>query len=114
MEDLLITVSERDATGLVSVQGNIDTLTASQVSATLDQAVRKTPHMVLNLEAVDYMSSAGLRVILAALKQSRANGGDLRLSSPRPRVEKILKLAGFTSILQIFPSVEQAVESFTA
>lgn len=114
MEDLHISVSERETTGLVSVNGKIDMLTANQISATLDEASRKTPRLVLDLAGVDFMSSAGLRIILATLKQSRANGGDLRLAAPRLAVEKILKLAGFSSIVKIYPSVEQALESFTA
>lgn len=64
------------------------------------------------LGQVDFMSSAGLRAILLALKESRRQGGDLRLAAARPGVDYTLKISGLASILQSFPSVDQAVASF--
>ena len=71
-----------------------------------------TTKIVLNLHEVEYMSSAGLRAMVSTLKALKRNDGDLRLCTPSPRVEEVLRLAGLTSIFQIYSSQEDAVNSF--
>jgi anti-sigma B factor antagonist len=61
---------------------------------------------------VDYSSSAGLRVLLGAVKDTRSRGGDLYLVDIQPDVKKVLELSGFTSILKIFTDIESAVDNF--
>jgi anti-anti-sigma factor len=68
--------------------------------------------LVGDLTGVDYTSSAGLRALLASVKDSRSNGGDLRLAGIQKNVHKVLEMSGFTSILKSFANVEQAVASF--
>jgi anti-sigma B factor antagonist len=68
--------------------------------------------VVADFSEVDYTSSAGLRVLLGTLKDARSAGGDLRLAGLRPEVLNVLELAGFTNILKVFETVEDAVESF--
>ena len=73
-----------------------------------------TNQLVADLSQVEFMSSAGLRAILVALREARQNGGDLRLAAAQPGVEKTLKMSGFTSIMKAYPSVGEALSSFTA
>ena len=63
---------------------------------------------------VEYTSSAGLRALLETVKETRQQGGDLRLAGVTPDVLRVLELSGFTHILKIFPDVESAVASFPA
>lgn len=58
------------------------------------------------------MSSAGIHAILAALKESRRLSGTLHLAAAQPGVERTLQISEFTSILNMFPTVDQAVNSF--
>jgi anti-sigma B factor antagonist len=58
------------------------------------------------------MSSAGLRTLLGAVKEARSNGGDLRIISTNPGVDKVLKMSGFNNIAKVFPSQAEAVSSF--
>ena len=51
-------------------------------------------------------------MLLGTLKVARSAGGDLRLAGLRPEVLNVLELAGFTNILKVFETVEDAVESF--
>ena len=61
---------------------------------------------------MDYTSSAGLRVLLGTVKRARSGGGDLRLAGPNPDVRKVLDLSGFTGILKVFETVDDALASF--
>jgi anti-sigma B factor antagonist len=58
------------------------------------------------------MSSAGLRALLAALKEARHQRGDFRLAAVQANVQQVLDMSGFSDIFQIFPTVEEAFTSF--
>jgi anti-sigma B factor antagonist len=97
----------------VHISGSVDGLTSDDLQRVLSSEVEAGNHdVVADFGAVDYTSSAGLRVLLATLKQTRSRGGDLRLAGPNPEVRKVLDLSGFTSILRVFDTVDDAVASF--
>jgi anti-anti-sigma factor len=108
-----IEVERRGGVTVAAVNGNVDGLTSAELSRVLGDEVAGGGHqMVVSLAAVDYTSSAGLRVLLAVVKEARSRGGDVRLAAVRDNVRKVLELSGFTSILKLFPDVESAVASF--
>jgi anti-sigma B factor antagonist len=97
----------------VHVSGRVDGLTADGLQQALAGELAAHHHrLVADFGAVDYTSSAGLRVLLAAVKQARSRGGDLRLAAVNPDVLKVLELSGFTGILRVFRTVDDAVGSF--
>jgi len=98
---------------IISIEGSIDALTAPNLTERINGLVAGgNIKLVADFSGVDYTSSAGLRVLLGAVKQTRAKGGDIILVGIQPDVEKVLSLSGFTSILKVFPDVEAAVSSF--
>lgn len=108
-----VTTREQGEVLVVSVTGSIDALTAVELSDRLSSELEAgRSSLVGDLDAVEYTSSAGLRVILATLKDARQRGGDLRLARVRPTVRRVLDLSGFTSILQVFDDLDDAVRSF--
>lgn len=110
-----ITDRLENQTRIVAIAGNVDALTAGEVTEYLNGRINaETKQIILDLSQVDFMSSAGLRVILTALKACRQLGGDLYLAGAQPSVEKMLKVSGFTSILKTFPTVEAAVVEFSS
>ena len=108
-----ISIVQHDHVTVVAVTGSIDALTADAlVSALSDELVAGRTRLVAHFGAVEYTSSAGLRVLLTTLKDARQRGGDLRLSDIRPNVRQVLELSGFTSILKCFADVDAAIASF--
>ena len=98
---------------LVEVSGRIDSMNANQFGeALIGEIDSGKMHIVLDLASVDYMSSAGLREIVSALKKVKRGQGDLRISQPSERVLEVLEMAGLDTILQIFPSQDDALNSF--
>ena len=114
-EEILDIHSEQHRQALIiSLAGSFDALTADEARSAIGMQIGEgRQQIVLDLSQVEFMSSAGLRAILAALKEARQHGGDLRLAAAQPGVEKILKISGFTSILKAYPSVDEALSSFT-
>ena len=64
---------------------------------------------MLDFAGVDYISSAGLRVLMLAAKQAKAQGGFLAVAAVQPLVQEILEISKFTLVLRILPSVREAV-----
>ncbi len=109
-----ITHEDKGMVAVVSITGSLDALTAPQLTDHLNKEIGAGKNkLVVNLSGLDYTSSAGLRVLLNAVKESRQRGGDLRVASVRPTVNKVFEMSGFTSILKFFADVESAVKSFS-
>lgn len=112
-EAMEITYDRRDGAVVVTVSGSIDTLTSGSLAESLAEQIETGAHrLVLDMSGVDYISSAGLRSLLAAVKLARRQGGDFRLAEVDQLVLKVLTLSGFTSILKLYDDVGQAVASF--
>ncbi|HEX3001837.1 MAG TPA: STAS domain-containing protein [Methanoregula sp.] len=104
-----ITTSQNNAT-ILSIAGRIDTATAPE----LEQAINKEIEgghrkILLNFSGVSYISSGGLRVLLATAKKLKSPGDKFGICGLSPEVLKILKLAGFTSIFTIYPTEGEAL-----
>jgi anti-sigma B factor antagonist len=111
MVDIL--VSGQGQVTLVQVQGRVDSMTANQLGEALTKEIDGgNINVVLDLSSVDYMSSAGLREIVTALKKAKRATGDLRLAQPSDRVREVLEMAGLDTIFRIYTSQAEAVGSF--
>ena len=78
----------------------------AQVLETLQSA---PPRLVLDMSALDYVSSAGLRVILLAGKRLKAGGGRLALAGLRDNVRDVFEMSGFLTLFPILPTVDEAL-----
>jgi anti-sigma B factor antagonist len=89
-------------TYIISIQGRMDTITSKDVELKLDTAINeKRAKIIINLEGVDYISSVGLRVLVAALKKQRQNQGILELMDLQPFVQNVFKITGLDKIFSI-------------
>jgi len=65
--------------------------------------------IVVDLGGVEYISSAGLRVLMLARKQARIQGGTLVVAALQPIVKEIFEISRFTVVFEIFASVREAL-----
>ena len=108
-----IQVHTVESVTVVAVTGSIDGLTADRLHTLLEQQVAAgNTRLVADCGGLAYTSSAGLRALLATVKRARGQSGDLRLAAVQPPVMRVLELAGFTTLLKIFPDVTSATKSF--
>lgn len=109
-----ITITQHDRILVLAITGSIDSLNADDLSQRFTDSISQgNVRLVADFSQVNYTSSAGLRSLLGTVKSCRLAGGDLRVAAVQPQVKRVLEIAGFTSILNIFPDVREAVESFT-
>jgi anti-sigma B factor antagonist len=84
----------------IALEGRLDTVTAPQLEGELRTAVSGISELVFDLGALDYVSSAGLRVLLSAQKVMNKQG-DMIIRSVKPEIMEIFEVTGFTDILNI-------------
>lgn len=108
-----IQIENGEHAAVVAISGSVDGLTADTLLSTLQGYVEAGhTRLVADLEQVEYTSSAGLRALLATVKQTRQRGGDLRLANINPPVLKVLELSGFTAIMKCYDDVATAMDSY--
>jgi len=101
---------------IVIVKGRIDSYTAPQFLEFLKSiTAREIYSIILDLQDVIYISSAGLRVLIDILITCKKSGkGDLILVSVPHRINETLELAGFAPLFRLFPDVQTALEQYKA
>ena len=70
--------------------------------------------IVLDLSALEYVSSAGLRCFLLAAKQAAAQGGKVIIAAMRPLVAEIFQISRFNMLFEIHPTVREALAAASA
>ena len=83
----------------IAVSGRVDTVTAPELEAGLKFG--DATCVAIDLTNVPYMSSAGLRLLLAAHKQMIAKGGELQIANVQDSVREVLDITGFSDILNL-------------
>lgn len=84
----------------VSLTGRLDTTTAPDLQAELMENIPHTKDLFLNLAALEYLSSAGLRVLLAAQKEM-SKRGRLVIKNVNDTIMEVFELTGFSDVLNI-------------
>lgn len=98
---------------VISLSGRLDAYAANDVERKVDSLITAGQmNLVVNLERLEYISSSGLRVLLAGIKRARKEQGDIRLACLQPYVKEVFDIAGFTQLFQMFNKEEDAVNSF--
>ena len=83
----------------IAVSGRVDTVTAPELEASLKFG--DATCVVIDLANVPYMSSAGLRLLLAAHKTMLGKGGELQIANVQEDVREVLDITGFSDILNL-------------
>lgn len=84
----------------LTLSGRLDTATAPELEAVLDEVLENARELVFNLENLEYISSAGLRVILKAQKAMNTKGS-MKLKGVNDSIMEVFDITGFLDILTI-------------
>lgn len=94
-----VTTETKENMTVMLVEGDVDTLTAPELDNAVTAAVPGCEKLILDFGGVDYISSAGIRVIVKARQQVGADR--LTLRNVTPNVMDVLKMTGFLRVLNI-------------
>jgi anti-sigma B factor antagonist len=108
--DLGLDVTDHGSTTVLTVRGEVDVYTAPRLREKLVELVSQGKHnIVVDLEAVDFLDSTGLGVLVGGLKRLRSHDGDLSLVCTQHRILKVFEITGLTKVFAIHDSVDAAV-----
>jgi anti-sigma B factor antagonist len=106
---------------VIELSGQLDAHTATEFERFLERVVRDEGkrQLVLDFHALEYISSAGLGVLMGLIEEVRAAddrsttvGGDMKLAALPEKIFHVLDLLGFPIVFQIFPTVSEAEAAF--
>ncbi|OYO27923.1 STAS domain-containing protein [Janthinobacterium sp. PC23-8] len=99
---------------LIALEGKLNSVNAPQTEADMLAQITRGAHQVLlDLTALDYISSAGLRVLLIVAKRLKQCGGLLVLCGLQSQIREVLDISGFLAILTVADTREQGLRHFS-
>jgi len=108
----MIQLEKQAEYSIMRLAGRLDGVTMGEVEAAfLDVVAAGEQRFVMDLTGLEYISSAGLRVMLLAIKKTKAIGGRLVLFGLAGTVEEVFQMSGFTAIFSIVSTEPEAVEA---
>ena len=94
--------SERDGENLtVKISGKLDTNSANAANKEILSMLDGVKNLMFDLNGLEYISSAGLRILIAAMKKIRAQGGTMTLKNVSEQVKEVLEMTGFAQIFSV-------------
>lgn len=104
--------SEVQSTVILSLVGRLDGLTSPDFDMQIKQLIAQNKHvLILDFAQLDYISSAGLRVLLMLQKQLKILGGKSMLVNLKPDITHLFNISGFSGIFNFSSSIEDALAS---
>ena len=110
-----LTITDAEIGGITVAQckGEMDTNTAAAAGEKLDELIeRGVTKLLLDFSEISFLSSAGLRVLLAASKKINAANGQLRICHMNDEVRAVFDVTGFAGIIGVFDDVTSALKDF--
>ena len=97
---MTIQIKKNAAQTIIEIAGRLDTITAPALDKTINEDIADTKNLVLDMNGVEYISSAGLRVLLSAQKKMQKIGS-MKVVNVRQEIMEIFEMTGFADILVI-------------
>ena len=111
----MLDIEHEEKEGVTEVYffGKMDTRTSPEAEKYMNQLIDDGGNNILmNFEELDFISSTGLRVILATGKKLMGSNGKLTICNPNITVNDVLKMSGFNRMFGVYESEEEALESY--
>lgn len=98
---MTINTNSYGSTFILAPQGKIDTNTSPELKAAIDRLPDSAKDLILDFTGVDYISSAGLRVLVQAQNMMESKGGSIKITNVNQIVDEIFDITGFGDLLSI-------------
>ena len=97
---MTIEIIKKSEETIIEVVGRLDTITAPALDKTINEDIGDTKNLILDVKGMEYISSAGLRVILSAQKKMQKIGS-MKVINVRDEIMEVFEMTGFADILVI-------------
>ena len=97
---------------IFSIQGRLDAVSVPELEECLNQWFEQSEtKLIFDLDRLDYISSAGLRVFLTTAKKMKARGGKLCMARLRENVKNVFTISGFIALIPAFDTLGAAQDA---
>ena len=104
---------KQDGISIMRLLGRLDSNTSPEFEQKLFATIEDgEKSVIVDFEELDYISSAGLRVLLKAAKELKRSQGKIVLCSMKDYIKEVFEIAGFVSLFPIVPTVGEAIKRF--
>lgn len=98
---------------ILHLKGKLDAISSPLTEKKIFDCINNGQHkLLLDFAGVDYLSSAGMRMLLSTTKKLKALSGKLVLCSITPNVMDVLVMSGFDHVLELAKNVDEAIKKF--
>ena len=97
---LNLNLINRGREGELILIGRLDSVTSAEAEKVFDEVTERFDDLILNMKDLDYISSAGLRILKRAYMTMRRKGGNLKLKNVNKMVMEVFEVTGFAGLLQ--------------
>ena len=103
-----------DGVAVIYPKGHLDAHQVSKFEKEIVRLIKENNlNIVVNGKELNYISSAGMGIIMGYIDEVREKGGDIKLCSLSPRVYEIFDLVGFTEIYDFINNEQEAIDKFS-
>ena len=111
--DITMKIDEKNEISTLYVGGYLDAHTASKFESKIQEIIKSEKYnIILNFTELEYISSAGLGVIMGNIEDIRNHDGDIKLTGMSDKIYRVFDLVGFPSLYEIYRTQEEAESSF--
>ena len=108
-----LTATPSEGVIVIKIEGNLDTQTSPEAQEELDRIVEDGARkLLIDFADLAYISSAGLRVLLATAKKLTTEQGEMRMCNMNDVVKEVFEVSGFSTIFKVFPTDTEAMSGF--
>jgi anti-anti-sigma factor len=110
---MVITLKEADDVKIMAFEGQLDSTTSPNAEIEINQQLDNgASKLLINFENLNYISGAGLTVLLATVKKLKAKGGQMRICGLNGAVEEVFEISGLNSVFGVMVSESEALSDF--
>ncbi len=104
-----ICCSEKGAFSCLAFKGRLDATSSPSAEEAFAKSIEKNPKTLVDLSSLEYISSAGLRVLLVAAKRSQQKAGRIAIFGLTDNVREVFEISGFSALFRIFDTEAEAI-----
>ena len=104
-----VTTEISNTTLIARLQGRLDSDNALDIKAEIYEEIEDQTRLVIDLAELNYISSAGLRILAILSTDAKKGAYGFSLARPKAEVDYVLKMSGFHKMIVIHPTIEEAL-----
>ena len=112
MSDFSIQHEQNGNVTVVTITGAVDSATVGTLDKELEKQISANKRVILDLKEVEFLSSAGVRAIVKALKTAKKSHHKVKLAAIPDHISYMMRTMGLMAIMQVYPTVDEAIASF--